>query len=108
MRKDYIEPVRRRLPAASGAIEFEPDVVMDLSDIEFASLPVVLAALIGRGHEDKDSIRDFFAVRGCPYDWEIIEFVVDQLEGKNPAVSLWSAGEDGYYKLIIKPWSKLD
>ncbi|WP_062178390.1 hypothetical protein [Sphingopyxis sp. C-1] len=108
MRKNYIDYVQRRLPAASGAIEFEPDVIMDLRDLEFESLPVVLAALIGRGHQDKDSIRDFFDIRGCPYDWEITEFVIDQFEGKNPNVSLWAADKDGVYNLIVKLRTKFD
>jgi len=108
MNKNHIDYVRRRLAAASGAIEFESDVVMDLSELEFESLPVVLAALIGRGNRDNDDIREFLALRDCPYDWDIIEFVIDHFEGKNPTQCLWSVDKAGVYNLIAKPWSKYD
>ncbi|WP_428629933.1 hypothetical protein [Sphingopyxis sp.] len=108
MHKDHIDYVRERLAAASGAMEFEPDIMMDLSQIEFGSLPVVLAALIGRGNRDKNNIRGFLDYRNCPYEWEIIEFVLDHFEGKNPTLCLWSVDKAGVYNLIAKPWSKYD
>ena len=108
MHKDHIDYVRRRLAAASGALEFEPDVFMDLNELEFESLPVVIAALIGRGNQDDDSIRDFLTERNCPYDCEIVEFVVDHFEGRNPKFCLWSVDKAGIYTLIAKQWSKYD
>ncbi|WP_293648323.1 hypothetical protein [Sphingopyxis sp. RIFCSPHIGHO2_12_FULL_65_19] len=96
------------MAAASGAIEFEPDVMMDLSELEFESLPVVLAALIGRGNQDNDSIRHFLTTRDCPYEWDIIEFVLDHFEGKNLKFCLWSVDKAGNYSLILKQWSKYD
>ena len=108
MHRDHIDYVRRRLAAASGALEFEPDVVMDLSELEFESLLVVLAALIGSGDQDKDDIREFLVMRDCPYQWDIVEFVIDHFEGRNPKFCLWSVDKAGIYTLIAKQWSKYD
>ncbi len=108
MSNNTIDYVRERLAAASGAIEFEPDVMLDLSSLEFGSLPVLLAAVIGRGNRDKHSIQGFLNYRNCPYKWEIIEFVLDYFEGKSTKSSLWSVDKAGIYHLIVKPWSKYD
>ncbi|MEL0154123.1 hypothetical protein [Sphingopyxis sp.] len=108
MRESHIDYVRERLAAASGAMEFEPDIMMDLSQIEFGSLPVVLAALIGRGNRNEDEIRAFLASRNCRYEWEMVELVLDHFEGRNRKSCLWSVDNAGTYRLIVKPWTKFD
>lgn len=108
MRESHIDYVRERLAAASGAMEFEPDIMMDLSQIEFGSLPVVLAALIGRGNRNKDEIRAFLDCRNCRYEWEMVELVLDHFEGLNQKSCLWSVDKAGTYRLVVKPWTQFD
>lgn len=90
------------MPAASRAMAFEPAVTVDFSNLEFELLPTMLAAIIARGGEDKDSITEYLVSRNCRFDKKAIGFVLDHFEGNNLNTYLWSIDKTGSYALTKK------
>lgn len=98
----------RQVDAAMGAIACEPNVFPDFRNMSIEFLPVLLIAIMKNGYDNDRSIRKYLAERGCPFEWQVVKFVLNQFEGRQHGKSLWTRYKDGHYAVPFQGRSSFD
>lgn len=79
------------------ALRHEPAIRPNFAFAGLADIVSIIYALMSNGVTTVAGIYRYLQERGCRFDRDAIEFLIDAYEGENPEQHLWSRGNLGDY-----------
>ncbi len=83
------------------ALDHEPDIRPNLSRAGLAMTLTVIYCLVYKGVANAAAIHRYLDARGCVFDRDAVDFLLDAYEGEDPRHHLWSRDLGGQYVPLL-------
>lgn len=92
-----VDRITLRAPSVATALSLEPEIRLNVSRADIETILVVIFCLVKTGAATSASVHRNLEARGCRFDRDVIDFLLNAYDGDDENHHLWKRASMGDY-----------